>query len=62
MSKHVRRPAGVSPDDWESLLIDLAEYRDRDRDNDVIGFEANEAAQDITERCIRMFLPGPDRG
>lgn len=50
-------PRGIKAEDWDSFLSDLEEYRDRDRDQDVIGFEANEAAQSITERCIELFLP-----
>jgi hypothetical protein len=51
----VRRPRGVKADDWEALLMDLEAYRDRDPDDPYN--EANEAAQDITEKCIRLFLP-----
>lgn len=51
----VSRPRGVDAIEWRSLLDDLEEYRDRDPDDPY--YEANEAAQSITERCIRLLLP-----
>lgn len=56
MGSRVSRPRAVKAGDWDFLISRLEEYRDRDCDHDDIGFEANEAAQTITEQCIKLFL------
>jgi hypothetical protein len=55
----------VPAQEWEDLLLDLEEYRDREVEG--VYTEANEMAQNITEKCIRLLLstacPGtPHRG
>lgn len=49
------RPRGVPAEEWSDLLMDLEDYRSRDPDDPY--YEANEAAQTIAERCVRLFLP-----
>lgn len=56
----IKRPAGVPAQDWEDLLLDLEEYRDREIDG--IYTEANEMSQSIAEKCIRLFLPTAGSG
>jgi hypothetical protein len=55
-NRKVRRPAGVPVQEWEALLLDLEEYRDREVEG--VFTEANEMSQSITEKCIRLFLEG----
>lgn len=59
MANEVKRPVGVTSRDWESLLWDLKEYRDREIEG--IYTEANEMAQGIAETCIRLFLSTADQ-
>jgi hypothetical protein len=56
----IKRPAGVPARDWEGLLLDLEEYRDREIDG--IYTEANEMSQNITENASGCSCrrPAPD--
>lgn len=47
-------PQGVSAEDWEALILDLEDYRHRDVEN--VYTEANEMAQAIAEKCVRLLL------
>lgn len=58
MTAGAGRPRGVSKFDWEVLLMDLEEYRDRDPEDPYN--EASEAAQTIAEKCVQLFLPKAD--
>lgn len=48
-------PAGVDADEWDAFLLRLEEYRDRDVEGTYT--EANEMSQDLTEKCVKLFLP-----
>ncbi len=56
----VPRPAGVSVDDWHSLLCAVEEYREAletHRTDPMANAEPGMAAEDVANLCVRLLLP-----
>ena len=61
----VRRPVGVSAEDWDSLLSYVEEYREEletHRTDPMANAEPGMAAEHLANLCVRIFLPEADRG
>lgn len=59
MTARMPRPRAVRIADWERLIMDLEEYREREAGG--VYDEINEMAQSITELCVEIFLTKDDQ-